>query len=162
MTKRRLGASGSSDSRSLLGPEEVRLQHGADVVVTRLAQPAVDAERRVDDARLLHVDPDEAAEPLRDLDDPLDVRVRDLLVELEAEMGQLERDVRTAASPRARRSSTRPYSSATASASAAVADALAEERRVRVEPLLGEATQDGDALVEVSPATKRAAPSRIP
>src|SRR6185503_18978422 len=132
----------------MFGTKEVGLEHGADTVVTRLAQPAIDAEGRVDDVRLLHVDPDEAAEPLGDLHDLLDIRVRDLLVELEAEMGQLECDV----ARQILRMETLEHTAVLARDRlrlAAVANALAEQRRVRVEPLIGEATQDGDARVEV-------------
>ena len=55
---------------------------------------AVDAERRLDARRLLHVDADEVAVPRRVLDELGEVPVRELLVEREAEMRELERDVR--------------------------------------------------------------------
>ena len=103
---------------------------------------------RVDDSRLLHVDPDEAAEALGDFHDLLHVRVRDLLVELEAEVGQLQRDV----ARQLLRVETLEHAAVFARdrlGLAAVADALAEQRGIRVEPLIGEATEDGDALVDV-------------
>src|SRR5581483_83305 len=46
------------------GAPQVRLQHDADVVVPRLAQLAVQAQRRVGGRRILHVDAYEA--PLRE------------------------------------------------------------------------------------------------
>ena len=118
-----------------LRADEVRLEHGADAVVTRLAQPPVDPERRVDDARLLHVDPHEAPEALGHVHDALDVRVRELLVELEAEMRELERDVD------GQRLGVEPLEDAPVLVRdrlglGAVADALAEQRRVGVQPLL--------------------------
>jgi hypothetical protein len=63
------------------GAVEVRLQHSADAVVTGIAKALVDAEREVDVVRLLHVDPDERPQRAGTRDQPLDVRVRDLLVE---------------------------------------------------------------------------------
>ncbi len=94
MTRRRFGRSGSELREIVLAAVEVRLQDGADAVEAVLAQPAVDAERRVDERRLLHVDADERVEVAGVLDEPLDVPVRELLVELEPEMGELEGDVR--------------------------------------------------------------------
>ena len=61
-------------------PVEVRLEHRADVVEARFAQPSIDAERRVDELRLLHVDPDER--PL--LEQAAQVLEGQLLVDVEA------------------------------------------------------------------------------
>src|SRR5512133_4292848 len=61
----------------VLGPEEVRLQDGADVLVPALAQAAVDAERGVDVARLLHVDADEVPPGRGVLDELGDVASRE-------------------------------------------------------------------------------------
>ena len=112
-----------------------------------LAQPPVDRERRVDDARLLHVDADERAERLGDLHDALDVGVRQLLVELEAEVRELERDVA------GKLLGVEALENASVLVRhglrvGAVTDALAEERGVRMEPLAGEAAQHDHALVE--------------
>src|SRR5581483_4628955 len=78
----------------VLAAVQVRLQHRPDGFEALLSQPAIAAQRRVDEGRLLHVDPDEGPEALRVLYEPLDVRVRELLVELEAEMRELEGDIR--------------------------------------------------------------------
>ena len=78
---RRFGCSGSSDSRSSGGAVQVRLEDGADVVVAGLAQAAVDPQREVDERRVLHVDTDEVPEAPGFGDEPLDVRVAELLVE---------------------------------------------------------------------------------
>ena len=93
MTKRRFGSSGSSSSRSPGRAVEVRLEHGADVRVTLLAERPEHAQRRVDERRLLHVEPDEVADAGGMGDELADVRARELLVEAEPEVGQLERDV---------------------------------------------------------------------
>src|ERR1035437_1485833 len=127
--------------------QEVRLQDGADVVVTGLAQAPVDAEGRLDPLRLLHVDADEVVERGRFAHEPLDVAVRDIFAVVEAEMGELEDDVGPKSfdrdsledrlvrlhDPLERR---------------LVVDMLAKERGVRREPLLVQTPQDGDGLVE--------------
>ena len=91
MTSRRFGASGSSDVEVVGRAVEVGLQHGADVVEALFAQPAVDAQRRVDELRLLHVDADERSP--RSSSCAMFV-VRELLVDLEPEVRELQRDVR--------------------------------------------------------------------
>ena len=73
---------------------EVRLEHGPDCVVALAAQALVRAQRHVDERRLLHVDADERPEPLGPTYEPLDVRVRELLVDVQPQMRELERDVR--------------------------------------------------------------------
>src|SRR5581483_2181204 len=111
----------------VLAAVQVRLQHRPDGFEALLSQPAIAAQRRVDEGRLLHVDPDEGPEALRVLYEPLDVRVRELRDE--------PRDrllVRRDDGLRLR----------------LVADSLAEERRVRREPTLVQPAQYGDALVE--------------
>ena len=62
--------------------------------MTRRAQALVDAERRVDDRRLLHVDADERAQAFRARDQPLQVRERQVFAHFEPEMRQLEGHVR--------------------------------------------------------------------
>ena len=76
-------------------PVEVRLEHGADVRVTRGAEPLVDPQRRLDELGLLHVDADEVAARVRVGDETLDVLVGGVLVEGQAEVRELQRDVRT-------------------------------------------------------------------
>ena len=81
------------------------------------------------------------------LHEPFHVRVRELLVELEAEVGELEGDVRA-----------QPFSDEPRDRLLVrgddglrlgfVADALAEERRVRREAALVQPAQYGDAVVE--------------
>ena len=83
----------------------------------------------------------------RPRDEALDVRVRDLLVEGEAEMRELERDVRLQLLGHEPledplvlvRDCRRPFD---------VGDRLAEERRVRVEPRVVQLPEHADALVE--------------
>ena len=87
------------------------------------------------------------SEPLGDLHDPLDVRVRELLVELEPEVRELQRDV---AGQLLR---VEPFEDAPVLVRdrlrlGGVAHALAEQRRVRVEPLVCEAVQHCDARVD--------------
>ena len=93
MTKRRFGARSSRAVEIGRSAVEVRLQDGADVLVARLAQVPVDAERCVDERRLLHVEPHEVPEPGGVSDQLADVGARELLVEGKPEMGELERDV---------------------------------------------------------------------
>jgi hypothetical protein len=62
--------------------------------VAALAQGAVDAERGVDVARLLHVDADEVPALRRVLDELGEIAMGELLVDREPEMRELERDVR--------------------------------------------------------------------
>src|SRR3954462_8816363 len=68
---------------------QVALQDDADVVAPTRAQTLVETERRVDDRALLHVDPQAHAE----VEQARGAREHQLVVEGDAEMGQLERDV---------------------------------------------------------------------
>ena len=109
--------------------------------IARVAQPAVDVERRIDIARLLHVHAHEVAERRRRAHEGGDVLVGELLVEREPEVGRLDRDVRPQAlggdaveHPR--------YSSTTAPRLARLPHALAEQRRVR-EQALGRSARGG-------------------
>jgi len=77
-----------------LRAEQVGLEDGADVPVAALTQPAVDPKRGVDVARLLHVDADEVAQLPRVSDELRDVALCELLVDREAKVRELERDVR--------------------------------------------------------------------
>ena len=105
-------------------------------------------ERLVDEARVLHVEADEVAERRRVVDEALDVRVGELLVEQEAEVRQLERDVARAGRARRCRRGSASYSSVTARASLGREDVLAEQRRVGVEPALVQPREHLGALVE--------------
>ena len=126
---------------------EVRLEDGADVVVACFAEPAVDAERGFDARRLLHIHAEEVAVPRGMPDELRDIPVRELLVEREAKVRQLERDVRAEAFRRdpveelAVRGDDR-------SGLGLGRDALAEERRVREQALVVQAAQDGHGGVE--------------
>ena len=76
------------------GSPQIRLQHDAQVVVALVAQPAIEGERAIGGGRVLHVD---AHEPLARGgvdDDGLEVLVAEIRVQLEAERGELDRDVR--------------------------------------------------------------------
>ena len=73
---------------------QVGLQHDPDVLVARRAELAVEAQRGVGRRRVLHVDADEVAARLRVRHDRLEVLAAELLVELEAEPGELDGDVR--------------------------------------------------------------------
>ena len=86
--------------------------------------------------------------------------LRELLVEREAEVRELERDVRAEAF--GRDAVEQLAVAATTARSRPRRDALAEQRRVREEALARSAAEDGTAASRLSPATKRAAPSRKP
>ena len=73
---------------------EVGLKHGAHAVVPRVAEALEETERQVDVLRLLHVDADEGSELAGARYESLDVGVRDLLVEGQPEVRELECDVR--------------------------------------------------------------------
>ena len=73
--------------------QQVRLEDRPNVVVAALAQAHERPERGLEVLRLLHVDADERAQAPGMGNEPLHVRVCDLLVEGEPEVGQLERDV---------------------------------------------------------------------
>src|SRR5581483_8448523 len=131
----------------VLGAVEVGLEDGADVVVTALAQAPVDAERRVDVGGLLHVDPDEVAERRGVLDELGEVAERELLVDRETEMGELERDVRPE-SLGGDPVEQRPVRVDDGTRFGLVAHALAEERRVRQEAVVVQAAEDRHRGVE--------------
>ena len=84
---------GSSASRSAGVRWRYDCEHAADGLAAALAQACVDAQRRVDEARLLHVDADEVAERRRVVDDGGDVLEGELLVDQQPEMRQLHRHV---------------------------------------------------------------------
>ena len=88
-------------------PVEVRLKDAADVLAAALTEPAVDAERRVDDARVLHVDPHEVAALGRVVDERAHVLVCQLLVDQEPQVGQLDRQVGPSSRSRIRSSTVR-------------------------------------------------------
>ena len=97
--------------------------------------------------RLLHVDADEVAALRRVLDELGDVALRELLVDREAEMRELERDVR----PQPLRVDAVEHLAVGGDDRARlglVAHALAEERRVREQALVVQPPQDGDGRVE--------------
>ena len=79
------------------GPPQVRLEDDAEVVVAGLAQLAVEPQRVVGAARVLHVDPDEVVARGGVADDALQVRAAEVVVELEPERGQLDAHVRVEA-----------------------------------------------------------------
>ena len=126
---------------------EVRLEHRADAVVAGVAEALVDPQRHVDVLRLLHVDAEERAELAGARDESLDVRVRDLLVEGEAEVRELERDVRLQLL-RDEALDDLLVLGGDGGRALGVRDRLAEERRVRVQARVVELAQHGDALVE--------------
>ena len=78
-------------------PAQVGLEDDADVLVAGLAQLAVEAERVVGAARVLHVDADEVPAPGRVADDALEVGAAELVAELQPERGQLHAHVRVEA-----------------------------------------------------------------
>ena len=122
---------------------EVGLEHGADVVESRLAQPAEDAERRVDELRLLHVDSDER--PL--LEQAAEVLEGQLLVDVEAEVRELQRHIRLQPF-RGNAVDHLPVGRDDRVGLCRFEHALAEQRGVRREALLVQPAEDGDALVE--------------
>ena len=81
MTSRRFGCERQQLVEVARRPVQVGLQDAADVVVAALAELAVDAERRVDDGGLLHVDAHRVAERGGMGDDRGDVLERELLVD---------------------------------------------------------------------------------
>ena len=145
--KPQVGAQREQGRQIGLGAVEVRLQHGADVLVARLTEAAVDPQGRLDQARLLHVDPNEVPELARPLDEALDVHVGQLLVELEAEMSELERDVDR--EPLGRDAlQDLPVARDDGVGLDLAPDALAEQRRVRVKALRRQLLERRDTVVE--------------
>src|SRR5690349_4507205 len=126
------------------------MQARVDVLVAALAESAVDAERRLDVARLLHVDADEIADARRVPDELGNVALRKLLVDRETEVRELERDVRAQAL-RADAVEQLAVGGHHLPRLGLVAHALAEERRVREEPLVVQPPQDRDGGVETLP-----------
>ena len=126
---------------------EVRLEDGADVVVALLAQRPEHAQRRVDERRLLHVEPDEVADAGGVRDELADVRARELLVEAEPEVRQLQRDVDP--QPLGRDAvEDLPVRLDDDARLGLVVDALAEQRRVGLEAAVVEPPQHDDRVVE--------------
>ncbi len=128
-------------------PVQVRLEHGPDRVMARVAEALVDAQRHLDVLRLLHVDAEERPERLGTGDEPLDVGVGDLLVDGEAEVRQLERDVCL------QLLGDEPLDDGLVlgrdgSGTRCVGSRLAKQRRVRVEPRLVQLPEHADARVE--------------
>ena len=126
---------------------EVGLQHRADVLVALLAEAAVDAQRRVDVERLLHVEPDEVAAGGGVRDELADVRARELLVEGEAEVRQLQRDV-DAQLLGGDAVEDLPVGVDDGAGLGLVLDALAEQGRIREQALVVEPAEHDDRLVE--------------
>ena len=89
----------------------------------------------------------EVPEPPRVGDQALEVRVRSLLLDAEAEMSQLQGDV-CAQALNAQPVEDHLVLAHGRSRSREVGDRLAEKRRVRVQPGVVQPSQDGDALVE--------------
>ena len=73
---------------------QVGLQHHAQVLVPRLAQLPVQAQRVVRRRRVLHVDPDEVPVRRGVPDDVLEVLAAEVVREVEPERGELHADVR--------------------------------------------------------------------
>jgi len=115
--------------------------------VAALTEVPVDAERRVDVTRLLHVDPDEVAEGRGMRDELGEVALRELLVDREAEMRELEGDVR----PQLLRIDAVEHLAVSGDDGTClrlVADALAEQGRVRQQPVVVQPPQYGHRIVE--------------
>ena len=126
---------------------EVRLQDGADVLVTVLAQRPVHPERRIDEGRLLHVEPDEVPARGGVGDELADVGLRELLVEGEPEVRELERDVDPQLLGRDAVEDL-PVGVDDDAGLGLAADALAEQRRVGAKPFSLSRRSDDDRLVE--------------
>ena len=126
---------------------EVRLENGADLVEPALSEPTVDAERRVDELRLLHVDPDEAAAFGCVLDEQAHVLEREFFVDLEPEVRQLQRGVgaEVVCGDPVEHGAVGPDDVARL---ARLEHALAEQRRVGIEALVVQRSQHSGALVE--------------
>ena len=147
MQTRTFGARSRRLSRSPLGAIEVRLKDDADVRRPALAEAPVDRERRIDVARLLHVHAHEVAVPRRMRREAREVLARQLRVEREAEVGRLDREVR--AQPRARDAVEHALVLLDDRLRlAGLADALAEQRRVREQPALVELPEHRHRLLE--------------
>jgi hypothetical protein len=115
--------------------------------VAGIAQPAVDPQRDVDEGRVLHVEADEVAVPRGLCDEPLDVRVAEPLVERDADVGELEGDVRP------QLLGLDPVEHVFVRADdgfglLGVANVLAEQGRVRPQPLLVQPAERDDGLVQ--------------
>ena len=77
---------------------QVGLQAHPHVAVSVL-EPPVERQRRLDVARILHVDPQPAAEPLRLFDQPRQAGLGARRVDVESEVRQLHGDLRIQAQP---------------------------------------------------------------
>jgi hypothetical protein len=75
-------------------PAQRGLEDDPDAVVSGVAKRAIEVERLVGRARVLHVDADEVAARGRVLDDRDEVRPAELVAEVETETGELDTDVR--------------------------------------------------------------------
>ena len=128
-------------------PIEVRLQHRSDSVVAGVAQPLVQTQRRVDVLRLLHVDAKERPKLAGALDQSCDVRVCSLLVEGQAEVRELESDVRLQLLRNEALDDLLVFGGDRGRA-LGVRYRLAEERRVRIQARVVQLAQDGDARLE--------------
>src|SRR5215213_10316407 len=74
----------------------MRLQHDADVIQFKLrTQPLEDVDRYLRHVRSFHVDAHEIAAPPRFLDDAPGVLVRELRIQAEAKLRELDRDIGT-------------------------------------------------------------------
>ena len=126
---------------------QVRLQHRAHAVVPCRTEPLVDAQCRVDEVGLLHVDAEERAELTGSRDEPFDVLVRDILVERQPEVRELQRDVGLEVL------GDEPLENPLVlvrdgGGTGCVGNRLAKQRRVRMEPRVVQPAQHRDALVE--------------
>ena len=111
---------------------------------------SVRSEGRIDERRVLHVQADEVPQPGGVLDDPLDVFIGELLVDVEAEVRQLDGEVRLqrlgveAVEDRQVLVGDRPRLGL-------VEDVLAEHGRVGVQAALVQRAEDDHAGVEILP-----------
>src|SRR6185437_5435054 len=127
--------------------EEVSLQDSADVRVTALAKPPVDAQRRLEGARLLHVHPDEVADARRMLDELGHIALREFLVDRESEVRELDGDVRLQ-SLRMDAVEHLAVGGDDGAGLRLVAYTLAEQRRVREETVLVQPPEHRHGIVE--------------
>ena len=112
-----------------------------------VAETLVDPQRHLHVVRLLHVDAEERVELACTCDEALDVRVRHILVEAEAEVRQLESDVRLQLLGDEPLDDLLVFGGDGRRA-LLVRSRLPEQRRVRVQAAVVESAQHRDALVE--------------
>ena len=144
---RRFGDRGKQALQVVGRAVQIGLEHGPDGVVTGVAESLVDAQRHLDVVRLLHVDADERLELFRPACQALDVLVRELLVEGEAEVRELECDVRLQLLGDEALDD-RLVLGSDGGGALGVRDRLAEQCRVRVQAVVVEPPEHRDARVE--------------